>query len=124
MYLAGLDMDDPMFAGPIEVFGSGFFLEIKDTGASPSHFTVQQVGRKSLQAYEWRQEEREIKMEFGTSTRTHWWEIYHTSQSLDINGVGRLLRYLKMLYGDGPTHVGGKGGHSSSRPATGGGTAG
>lgn len=47
---------------------------------------------------EWREEEREVTLEYGARHKTHWWEVYRTGKWIRS---ARFVDYLKLLYGEG-----------------------
>lgn len=98
-YLAGLDMKEPMINGELSVHGYGIFLEIKRPGY---HVTAQQNWRNQLVIQEWREGEREVKMEYGYVAKTHWHEIFRSGRHFEPEPTRRFIRQLRELYGDGP----------------------
>jgi len=104
-HLAGLDMTEKMRTDSgMEVQGCGYFLDIHDT-KSGAHFVLSQTDKATMFIQEYRTIQREVKMEFGSIHKTNWWEIYRTGRLLDVDGVNRVLWYLKELYGEGTNAV-------------------
>jgi hypothetical protein len=99
-YLASLDMNDPMHAGDLEVYGCGMYLELKDSSRQ-FHATIQQVRRRQLVVQLWRPHKREVQLDLGVVSDTNWWEVYRSGRNVEPVELARVYLVLKQLYGDG-----------------------
>lgn len=121
-YLAELDLDELREvkgykgAGRLLLYGCGNMVKIRqEILSAPAdvpeaertwnrlyELTIQDNWNGQIYAHEWRSTTRKVKLEYGSEVESHWWEIYRSGRTVEAQATGKMIYYLRMLYGDKP----------------------